>query len=160
MEKKGKKKQKTVAHLLVISISNHFQHYLQACALVRERRAEETCDNAHDCLSYITLQHGVCMLPVTGVVAYLSRDREDNNMKHSHWITLPGCNRLVHALMLKGSRTHHKKQNSLSPSVHHSLKCVMAYPANVNKEVLKQLPHVVGCINLLHLHLCVHITVV
>lgn len=36
----------------------------------------------------------------------------------------------------------------------------MAYPANVHEEVLKQLPHVVGGINLLHLHLCVHVAVV
>lgn len=45
--------------------------YLQACALIRKRRAEETRDDAHDCLRYITLQHGICVLPVTGVVAHL-----------------------------------------------------------------------------------------
>lgn len=49
--------------------------YLKACALVRKGRAEETCDNAHDRLSYITLQRGVRMFPVTGVVAYLGNDR-------------------------------------------------------------------------------------
>lgn len=48
--------------------------YLQACALVRERRAKEACDDAHDGLRYITLQHGICMLPVTGVVAHLGKD--------------------------------------------------------------------------------------
>lgn len=36
----------------------------------------------------------------------------------------------------------------------------VAYPANIHQEVLKQLPHMVGGINLLHLHLCVHIAVV
>lgn len=50
--------------------------YLQACALVRERRAKEACDDAHDRLSYITLQHGIRMLPVTGVVAHLGKDRK------------------------------------------------------------------------------------
>lgn len=34
------------------------------------------------------------------------------------------------------------------------------YPTNVHQEVLKQLPHMVGGINLLHLHLCVDIAVV
>lgn len=61
-----------------ICISNatfHRVDYLKACALVRKGRAEETCDNAHDCLSYITLQRGVRMFPVTGVVAYLGNDR-------------------------------------------------------------------------------------
>lgn len=79
-------------HCLYVCISNvilHNLHYLQACALVRERRAKETCDNAHDCLRYITLQHGICMLPVTGVVAHLGKDRKDISMTHSHWITLP-----------------------------------------------------------------------
>lgn len=49
--------------------------YLQACTLVRERRAEETRDNAHHRLSYITLQHRIRMLPVTGVVAHLGKNK-------------------------------------------------------------------------------------
>lgn len=56
--------------------------YLQTGALVRERRAEETCDNAHDRLRYITLQHGICMLPVTGVVAHLEKDRKEMMRLH------------------------------------------------------------------------------
>lgn len=63
--------------------------YLQACALVRKRRAEETCDNAHDCLGYITLQHGICMLPVTCVVAHLRKDRDGNCMRQSYFMALP-----------------------------------------------------------------------
>lgn len=66
-------------------------HYLQAGALVRKGRTEEACDNAHDCLCYITLQRGVCMLPVTGVVAHLGTDREDIRMMRSRSITLPAC---------------------------------------------------------------------
>lgn len=34
------------------------------------------------------------------------------------------------------------------------------YPTNVHQEVLKQFPHVVGGVNLLHLHFCVDIAVV
>lgn len=49
--------------------------YLQACALVGERRAKETCDDAHDRLRYIALQDGVCMLSVTGVVANLEEEK-------------------------------------------------------------------------------------
>lgn len=70
-------------------------HYLQAGALVRERRAEEACDNAHDCLSYITLQRGVCMLPVAGVVAHLGTDRGDISMMRSRSIRLPACGQQV-----------------------------------------------------------------
>lgn len=87
-----------IARLLVIGILNAIRHnpdYLQACALVRERRAKETCDNAHDCLSYITLQCGIRMLPVAGVVAHLDKDRKDISMTHSHWITHPACERQV-----------------------------------------------------------------
>lgn len=36
----------------------------------------------------------------------------------------------------------------------------MTYPTDVHQKVLKQLPHMVGSVNLLHLHLCVHIAVV
>lgn len=78
----------------------HSSPYLQACALVRERRAKETCDNAHDCLGYITLQRGICMLPVTGVVAHLGKDRKDISMTHSHWVTLPACGQQVKHCML------------------------------------------------------------
>lgn len=63
--------------------------YLKACALVRKGRAEETCDDAHDCVGYITLQRGVRMLPVTGIVAHLSKDGEYISIAHSHWIALP-----------------------------------------------------------------------
>lgn len=49
--------------------------YLETGALVRERRAKEARDNAHDSLGYITLQDGICMLPVAGVVAHLGKDR-------------------------------------------------------------------------------------
>lgn len=45
--------------------------YLQAGALVRERRAEESCYNAHDRLRHILLQNDVCMLTVTCIVAHL-----------------------------------------------------------------------------------------
>lgn len=45
--------------------------YLQTGALVREGRAEEGGDDAHDRLCHVTLQNRVCMLPVTGVVAHL-----------------------------------------------------------------------------------------
>lgn len=69
--------------------------YLQACALVRKRRAEETCDNAHDCFGYITLQHGICMLPVTCVVAHLRKDRDGNCMRHGYFMALPRYKRLV-----------------------------------------------------------------
>lgn len=68
--------------------------YLKACALVRKGRAKEACDNAHDCLCYITLQRGVRMFPVTGVVAYLGNDRECVRY-NAHRITLPAC---VHQL--------------------------------------------------------------
>lgn len=34
------------------------------------------------------------------------------------------------------------------------------YPANIHQEVLKEFPHVVGGVDLLHFHLSVHITVV
>lgn len=34
------------------------------------------------------------------------------------------------------------------------------YSANVNQEVLEELPHVVGGVDLLHLNLSVHVTVV
>lgn len=62
--------------------------YLEACALVRKGRAKETCDNAHDRLCYITLQRGVRMFPVTGVVAYLGNNRE-YVMYKAQRITLP-----------------------------------------------------------------------
>lgn len=62
--------------------------YLEACALVRKGRAKETCDDAHDRLCYITLQRGVRMFPVTGVVAYLGNDRKCV-MYNAHRITLP-----------------------------------------------------------------------
>lgn len=73
----------------------HSPDYLQACALVRERRAEETCDNAHDGLCYITLKHGICMLPVAGVVAHLGRDKGDISVMHIQSIRLPACGRQV-----------------------------------------------------------------
>lgn len=34
------------------------------------------------------------------------------------------------------------------------------YSANINQEVLEEFPHVVGSVDLLHFHLCVHIAVV
>jgi len=34
------------------------------------------------------------------------------------------------------------------------------HPADVHEEILKQLPHVITCVNLLHLHLSVHIAVI
>ena len=34
------------------------------------------------------------------------------------------------------------------------------HPADVHEEILKQLPHVVACVNLLHLHLRIHIAVI
>lgn len=34
------------------------------------------------------------------------------------------------------------------------------YSANINQEVLEEFPHVVGGVDLLHFHLCVHIAVV
>lgn len=46
--------------------------YLQAGALVRERRAEEGGYDAHDRLCHIALQNSVCMLAVTCVVANLN----------------------------------------------------------------------------------------
>jgi len=36
----------------------------------------------------------------------------------------------------------------------------VAYPTDVHQEVLKQLPHMVGGVDLLHLHLCVDVAVV
>lgn len=56
--------------------------------MVGKGRAKETCDDAHDRLCYITLQRGVRMFPVTGVVAYLGNDRE-YVMYNAHRITLP-----------------------------------------------------------------------
>lgn len=47
--------------------------YLQTCALVRERGAKETCDNAHYCVCYITLQHCICILPTAGVITHLKK---------------------------------------------------------------------------------------
>lgn len=44
--------------------------------MVRKGGAKEAGDNAHDRLGYISLQRGVRMFPVTGVVAYLGNDRE------------------------------------------------------------------------------------
>lgn len=130
-----------------ISIATLYHpHYLQAGALVWERRAKEACDNAHDRLSYITLQRGVCMLPITGVVAHLGRDRGNISMVYGRWITLPACRATG-------------KVTACRVSIITQSNCV-TYPANVHQEVLKQLPHVVGRINLLHLHLCVHIAMV
>lgn len=62
--------------------------YLKAGTLVREGRAEEACDDAHDRLRYITLQRGVRMFPVTGVVADLGRE---NLIHQAHPATLPAC---------------------------------------------------------------------
>lgn len=62
--------------MLILVLSNSSPHYLQACTLVRERRAEETCDNAHDGLGYVTLQHGIRMFPVAGGVAHLKQGRQ------------------------------------------------------------------------------------
>lgn len=74
--------------------------YLEACALVRKGRAKETCDNAHDRLCYITLQRGVRMFPVTGVVAYLGNNRE-YVMYNAHRITLPArVHRVSYCMML------------------------------------------------------------
>lgn len=36
----------------------------------------------------------------------------------------------------------------------------VTHPADINQEVLKELPHVVGGVDLLHLHLRVHVAVV
>lgn len=142
-----------VAKLLGKYIKKTCPFYLKACALVRKRRAEETCDNAHDCFGYITLQHGVRVLPVTGVVAHLSKDRRDVSMTHGHWIGLPACGRRVTCCVF----TSRCADWILCLFI---VKYFVAYPTNVHQEVLKQLPHVVRCINLLHLHLCIHIAVV
>lgn len=65
--------------LLLFSVICYGGHgYLQTGALVREGRAEEGGDDAHDCLCHITLQNRVCMLPVTGVVAHLQIADTDN----------------------------------------------------------------------------------
>lgn len=72
-----------VHDIRILNAIFHGPDYLQACALVRERRAKETCDNAHDCLCYITLQRDVRMLPVTCVVAHLGKDREHISMMQS-----------------------------------------------------------------------------
>lgn len=150
--------------LYVIQVLYFLVSYLQACALVRERRAKETCDNAHDGLSYITLQRSICMFPVTGVVAHLDKNRKHISMTHSHWITLPACGRQVKHLML----CFHKKRN-LWYNIDHPSRCqphfvmldtLLSYPTNVHKEVLKQLPHMIGGIDFFHLHLCVDIAVV
>lgn len=42
----------------------------------------------------------------------------------------------------------------------HEMSHTSTYPTNVHQEVLKQLPHMVGSVNFLHLHLCVDIAVV
>lgn len=34
------------------------------------------------------------------------------------------------------------------------------YPADVHKEILKQFPHVIAGVNLLHFHLSIHIAVI
>lgn len=81
--------------------------YLKACALVRKGRAKEACDNAHDSLCYITLQRGVRMFPVTGVVAYLGNNREYVTY-NAHRITLPACVHQVRHCMLLGDIHPHK----------------------------------------------------
>lgn len=40
------------------------------------------------------------------------------------------------------------------------LPLLVPYPANINQEVLKEFPHVVGGVDLLHFHLSVHVAVV
>lgn len=81
--------------------------YLKACALVRKGRAKEACDNAHDRLCYVTLQRGVRVFPVAGVVAYLGNDRE-YVMYNAHRITLPACVHQVRRCMLLGNIHSHK----------------------------------------------------
>lgn len=118
--------------------------YLEACALVRKGRAKETCDDAHDRFCYITLQRGVRMFPVTGVVAYLGNDRE-YVMYNAHRITLPPrvhqvrhrmplCTVLfVRVNMAKKSRT-----SLLIIFFFFFFKMLqMAYPTNVHQEVFK-----------------------
>lgn len=39
-------------------------------------------------------------------------------------------------------------------------KLLLTHPANINKEVLKKFPHVVGRVDLLHFHLRVHVAVI
>lgn len=34
------------------------------------------------------------------------------------------------------------------------------YPADVNEEILKELPHVIACINLFHFNFCVYIAMI
>lgn len=56
-----------------VNVSGMRHSYLQACALVRERRAEEGGCDAHNRLGHVTLQNSVCMLSVACVVAHLNK---------------------------------------------------------------------------------------
>lgn len=86
-----------IAGLLV---NMHFKcpapDYLQARALVGERGAKETRDDAHDRLGDVTLQDGIRVLPVAGVVAHLGKGQKRyEHVMQSHWITLPTCGQHV-----------------------------------------------------------------
>lgn len=111
------------------------EEYLETCALVGERRAKETCDNAHDCLGYITLQRGIRMLPVAGVVAHLDEGREDINVTHSHWITLPACGRQRRHCMLRYLNCPSLWYNMRQKSVFHALITLSASFQDVTQNV-------------------------
>lgn len=104
--------------------------HLQAGALVRKRRAEESRYDAHDRLSHVTLQNGVGVLALARAVAHLQSSGQLNSEPVFFW----------------GVLGEEGRDN--------------AYPADVDQEVLKEFPHVVGGVDLFHLHLRVNIAVV
>lgn len=62
------------------------------------------------------------MLPVTGVVAHLGKERKAISVTHSHWITLPACGRQVRHCMLcchKHPNLWHNKAEQHSVSIDH-----------------------------------------
>lgn len=105
--------------------------HLQAGALVRKRRAEESRYDAHDRLRHVTLQNGVGVLALARAVAHLQSSGQLNSQP-----VFFGCFEFA----------EEGRDN--------------AYPADVDQEVLKEFPHVVGGVDLFHLHLRVNIAVV
>lgn len=107
--------------------------HLQAGALVRKRRAEESRYDAHDRLRHVTLQNGVGVLALARAVAHLQSSGQLNSEPGGFFL---GCLDVA----------EEGRDN--------------AYPADVDQEVLKEFPHVVGGVDLFHLHLRVNIAVV
>lgn len=70
----------------------------------------------------------------------------------------------LRSLVLLHTCNHERKISRISLSLDSYLKDKVnaddPYSANINQEILKEFPHVVGSVDLLHLHLCVHVAMV